>query len=85
MAEEGDAKSGGALGRDRTEGGHLEHATNRSDFGLAHLRHAVKNQLERLLVQRCDGQRPAGDPTILICARQLFCETLLDPDDELVE
>jgi hypothetical protein len=45
----------------------------------------MKDELDSLLIEWRDGDRPAGDPAVLIQRGQLLRETLLDADDQLVE
>lgn len=85
VAEERDAESASGLGQHGAECRHLEHATDGSDLGLAHLWNAVKDELDGLLIEWSDGERAAGDPAILIGGRQVLGETLLDADDQLVQ
>jgi hypothetical protein len=85
VAEKRDAEGVCAFRGHRAEGGHLEHAAHRPDLGFAHLGHAMKDQLDGLLIERSNGDRAPGNPPVLISRRQLLRETVLDADDHLVQ
>jgi hypothetical protein len=65
--------------------GDLEDAAHRPDLGLAYLRDAVEDELDRLLVEGSDCQRSSGNPAVLIRGGELLREPLLDCDDQLVQ
>lgn len=85
MTEEGYTERGVALWSHGAEGRHLEDAADRSNFRLAHLRHTVKHELDRLLIEWSDRERSSSDPAVLVGDRELFRQSLLDADNDLVE
>jgi len=85
VAEESDAKGGLAFRQHRAKRRHLQHAPHRTDLRLAHLRHAMKHELDGLLIEWGDRDLTPSDPAVLVGSRELFREALLDPDAQLVQ